>query len=68
MKRYAVLRDQVVFNETEKWFNKKTDRWVEQKSDQDRTVRALERKYGVKLQLTELSDGQVSFKAYKEVA
>jgi hypothetical protein len=56
MKRFAVMRkgnDQLTFNETETWFDKSRDKWVEQANDRfpatDRTARRFEKKYGVKL-------------------
>jgi len=51
MKRYAILAEgQLIFNETDNWFDKNKVQWVEQKSEQWRTIEAFEKKYGVRIE------------------
>lgn len=63
MKRYAYIEptfNQLLFNETFGWLRPIRDKikWIEQGKDESETVRAIEKKYKIKLELKDITDNQ----------
>lgn len=63
MKRYAYIEptfNQLLFNQTGNWFNAVKDKvkWIEQRKYESDTVKAIEKKYNIKLEMQEITDSQ----------
>ena len=63
MKRYDYIEpqfNQLLFNQTMGWLRPMRDKvkWVEQKTEEEKTIKAIEKKYNIKLVLREITDKQ----------
>lgn len=63
MKRYAVLDNNLTFNNQWDWFDHDKAQWVEQKKDEQKTIETFEKKYGVKLEWRNFPDNN-KYKGY----
>ena len=61
MKRYAYIEPmfhQLLFNQSENWLEGRENEvmWIKQKSDEEKTVKAIEKKYNIELAYKEITD------------